>query len=101
MSLFLVKLVGDEEIEVNQEQADAIKLAIESGAASITIGDAWIRSTGIMSITPSQRDHPKYRLWIREKGNGYRSSFETFLDEINYRRTKQKQLPKGEYGAAA
>jgi hypothetical protein len=84
---FVLKLVGNEEVEVDELTADRIRDAIKNGAESFDLETGWVRTSGIMAILPNRRAHPKYSRYLKEKNQyNYKGSFETYLDEINYPR---------------
>jgi hypothetical protein len=96
---FVLKLVGNEEVEVDELTANQIRDAIKWGAESFDLGTGWVRTSGIMAILPNRRAHPKYSRYLIEKNQyNYKGSFETYLDEINYPRSiedlKQATLPE-------
>lgn len=93
--LYDLKIVGGETIEITEEQKKKI-LSYSGTTGFLEIGDSLVRTSAIMAIVPSKKDHPKFKEYVRHKNNsGSKISFETYLDEINYPRQVNNKLGDG------
>lgn len=90
--LYEVILFGNERIEISEEQAEQIK-GLADKDTSFEVENAWFKSSAIMAILPSKKNHPKFTAWQNFLGSsGSRVSFETYLDQINYPRNTDNLL---------
>jgi len=95
--MYLIITGNFNELIVDEKTRNKVIENMQKGVDYYYIGKSFIKLSSIQGIIylpdiqktkdiKSGKTHPMYKRWIREKNNyGYKKSFETYLDEINYR----------------
>lgn len=83
--LYDLKLMGNEVIEITEEQKVNIVEAVVNDRSHISVGESFIKVSAIMAIMPSKKNNPYYSQYLKFKNDtGKNIPFDNYLDQIGY-----------------